>query len=102
MKFDISQYAGQNCAMHCPNREDAEIFLSHLQNLGRTCCDGQGYDKRLNFGRYKHRTGYAFNEGRYGTIEWCIDNNYIVLEFEDFEWDDDITPPLEPRPSASR
>lgn len=100
MKFDITQYKG-DYAMHCETREDAQTFLAYLQKMGRTWCDGASYDN-LNFSKYKDRTGYAFNEGKYGTIGWYNDHEYTVLEFYDFEWDDDITPPLEPRPSASR
>ena len=91
MKFDITQYKG-DYAMHCETREDAQTFLAYLQKMGRTWCDGASYDN-LNFSKYKDRTGYAFNEGKYGTIGWYNDHEYTVLEFYDFEWDDDITPP---------
>lgn len=86
MKFDISEYPGQY-AMHCSTREDAEIFLSFLQSLGKRWCDGASYSN-TNFGNYEERTAYSFNEGKFGTDLWYKDHNFTVLEFEDFDWDD--------------
>lgn len=91
MKFDITQYDG-DYAMHCETREDAQTFLAYLQKMGKTWCDGTSYEN-LNFNNYKDHTGYAFNEGKFGSIEWYNNHEYIVLEFYDFDWDDDITPP---------
>ena len=91
MKFDISQYTGK-CAMHCSTEEDAQTFLAFLKKLGKAWCNGESY-AHIHYNDYEEHTGYSFNEGKYGTVSWYRDHNYTVLEFEDFEWDDDITPP---------
>ena len=92
MKFDINQYTGQQYAMHCSTREDAETFLDFLMKHNRSWCSGESYKNR-HYDKHRHRTCYSFNEGRYGNIEWYKENNFTVLEFDDFDWDDDITPP---------
>lgn len=90
MKFDISEYHGRY-AMHCSTREDAETFLNFLQNIGKRWCDGTKYS-HTNYESYEERTAYAFNEGKFGTDSWYKEHSYTVLEFEDFDWDDDFTP----------
>ena len=91
MKFDITKYQGKY-VMHCNTREDAQTFLEFLTSLGRTWCDGQSYLENLNY-KYDGQTSYAFNEGRYGRTDRQPDLGFNVLNFDDFDWDDDITPP---------
>lgn len=86
MNFDITAYQGKY-AMNCKTKEEAQIFLEFLANIGRTWCDGQSYTSLLNY-NYDGQTAYAFNEGRYGRTDRQEAHGYKVINFEDFDWDD--------------
>lgn len=91
MRFDIEQYTG-DCVMNCKSIDDATRFLEYLNITGRTWCDRQSYSPTtLHYQKYRENTCYAFNEGRYGSYGYYSDNGYTILNFEDFDWDDDIT-----------
>ena len=92
MKFDIAQYDGRY-AMHCKTLEDAQTFTSYLTRMGRCWCSKESYQNNLHYNEHKSETAYNFNYGKIADVEWYLENGYTVLEFEDFDWDDDITPP---------
>ena len=91
MRFDITQFQGRY-AMHCKTREDAQTFLEFLHKNGRSWCNGESY-RSLYYAKHRDQTAYAFNEGKYGSVDWYASRGYTVLSLEDFEWDDDVTPP---------
>lgn len=91
MRFHIEQYRGKY-VMHCKTEEEAQIFLEFLSSIGRTWCDGKSYLENLNY-NYEGQTAYAFNEGRYGRTDRQPELGFKVINFDDFDWDDDITPP---------
>jgi len=92
MKFDINQYRG-DYAMHCKTLEDATTFTEYLAKNGRAWCSNESYRNNTHYHKHKEETAYNFNEGKMSYVQWYRENGYTVLEFEDFEWDDDITPP---------
>ena len=91
MRFHIEQYPGKY-VMHCKTEEEAQIFLEFLSSIGRTWCDGKSYLENLNY-NYEGQTAYAFNEGRYGRTDRQPELGFKVINFDDFDWDDDIIPP---------
>lgn len=91
MRFDITQYQGE-VAMHCRAREEARVFLEFLYKSGRSWCNGEKYNRFTHYDDYEEQTTYSFNNGKYGSLDWYIEHGYAILEFEDFEWDDDISP----------
>lgn len=91
MRFDIEQYLG-NYVMHCRTPEDAQTFTEHLTILGKSWCNHESYRDNIQYYRYEERTCYNFNDGKISDIDWYLENGYTILEFEDFEWDDDVCP----------
>lgn len=90
MRFDITQYQGE-VAMHCKTREEAQVFLEFLHQIGKSWCNGENYSKYTHYNDYEEQTTYSFNNGKYGGLNWFIDHGYTILEFEDFEWGDGIS-----------
>ena len=91
MKLDLSQYKSDYYVMHCQTEEEAKIFLDILIKDHRTWCNGQSYKKTF-YENCGNRTCYAFNQGKVGSIDWYREKGFTVLEFGDFEWEDDISP----------
>lgn len=88
-RFNINDYDGEPYCMHCPTREDAEVFLTHLHVEGRCFYSGRSYadphaisDSLI----YKDNTCYFFNEGTFGNVSMATDYGYHVLKFSDFDW----------------
>lgn len=84
-KFRLEDYKG-NYVMHCSTNKMAETFLKFLHKQGwRTW---GSYLEETYFECYKENTCYLFNEGMFADLECAEENNYTVLEFNDFDWSD--------------
>lgn len=92
MKFNINDYPGA-CAMHCPHYSDAVVFTKYLYSSGRTWNSGQSYEEKIcNFDVYPPEgVYYYFNEGLHGRVE-SLSSKRRVLNFDDFEWENDLSP----------
>lgn len=89
MKFNIDDYPGR-VVMHCPTLESATIFCGYLASAGRLWVSGSSYTEDTLWEYAKENTVYAFNEGRRGDIiSGVVREVYDILEFNDFDWDDD-------------
>ena len=86
MKFDIKHYAEDFYVMNCKTKEEAEVFLGYLKQLGKHWRDGSSYNN-LHYSEYLEETCYAFNKGQYGSVAWYKSHGYTILTFEDFEWE---------------
>lgn len=86
MKFDINQY-NEEYAMHCKTEDEANFFLKYLDSLGMKWCSGQRYIENTNYKDYRNKTCYCFKDGSYSNYDYFRDEGYVILEFEDFEWD---------------
>lgn len=86
MKFNIDNY-DKNYVMHCPTAEAADIFLSHLDSLGKTWCNGIRYTEKTNWSKYESNTCYRFINGTYENLGYKRLEK-VILEFYDFDWDD--------------
>ena len=90
MKFDPDDYPGEY-VMHCSNREDANEFLSILDDAGRMWCNGDSYLEKDRWNDYFEDTCYYFNEGTYGSVGFAKEENtHIVLEFNDYYSDNEL------------
>lgn len=86
-KFRLEDYSG-NYVMHCSTDKMAETFLKFLHKYGKSWRTWGSYLEETYFERYKENTCYLFNEGMYADLECAEENNYTVLEFNDFDWSD--------------
>lgn len=86
-RFNIEDYPDRDVAMHCPNVEDATIFLEYLDSIGRTWINGDRY-RNPRYNNYDSQTAYAFNRGQFGSVDFYLDNDYEVLSFGNFDWNE--------------
>ena len=85
MKFSVSKHRERNCVMYCETENDADVFLSYLDKIGRRWADGTKY----NVDNKRHvypDTVYYFNKGTYGSLRSAERLGYNILYFSDFEW----------------
>lgn len=86
-KFRLEDYKG-NYVMHCSTNKMAETFLKFLHKQGKSWRTGESYLEETSFKCYRNDTCYLFNEGMFADLECAEENNYTVLEFDDFDWSD--------------
>lgn len=86
-KFRLEDYIG-NYVMHCSTDKMAETFLKFLHKHGKSWRTWGSYLEETYFECYKENTCYLFNEGMFADLECAEENNYTVLEFNDFDWSD--------------
>lgn len=86
-KFRLEDYCG-NYVMHCSTDKMAETFLKFLHKHGKSWRTWGSYLEETYFECYKENTCYLFNEGMFADLECAEENNYTVLEFNDFDWSD--------------
>ena len=86
MKFDIIRYGAKH-VMNCKTEEEAAIFLNYLNKIGRRWRDGSKYSSQNLHFDYGESTCYSFNSGTYTERYHYEKMGYVVLNFEDFEWD---------------
>ena len=86
-KFRLEDYSG-NYVMHCSTDKMAETFLKFLHKHGKSWRTWGSYLEETYFECYKENTCYLFNEGMFADLECAEENNYTVLEFNDFDWSD--------------
>jgi len=89
MKFDINHYDDMY-VMHCKTEEEADIFLEFLDSLEMMWRDNSSYLSFNAYQEYDDRTCYCFWRGEYCGLDYYKSNEYIVLEFSDFEWDEPL------------
>lgn len=86
--FCVDDYFGKDVAMHCETEEEAVSFLGYLDSFGLTWNSGISYLTRTNYNRFKSDTCYNFNHGVFDQINYYIENEYLILEYKDFDWAD--------------
>lgn len=84
-KFNINDYPGKY-AIHCDTEEKAKVFCKYLDSVGKVWNDGVIYTDRSFFNKYDSDTVYNFNMGLFGYFEYYVDQDYTILEFDDFDW----------------
>lgn len=83
MKFNINNYPGKY-VMHCKTEEEARDFCNYLHSIGESWCTGKSYAECTYYENHKEKTTYNFNENAYSKVDYYIDANYTILEWEDF------------------
>ena len=96
-EFYIEDY-GEDAVMHCPTLESANIFCQFLHENGRRWSSGQSYIEVNYWHDYREDSCYNFPNGFYGEYdEYCDDEYYTILEFDDFDWSSFLKEPdIEP------
>jgi len=79
MKFNFNDYKGKY-AMNCKTEEEAQEFCRLMHEDGR-CWDGVYTYWDTN----KSATCYNFNIGTFGHKDFYIENDYAILEWENFK-----------------
>lgn len=87
-KFNISDYSDRKVVMHCDAKNKAEVFVTYLTERGFKWCTGKSYSSALEWQTYEERTCYSFNTGEFSHIDWYRNRDYLILEFDNFDWSD--------------
>ena len=86
-KFELDKYKDNFC-MHCNTEEKAKTFLKFLHKCGKNWNSGNSYLVKTRWERYEENTCYEFNDGTYCGLDWYSQEEYTILEFDDFDWSD--------------
>lgn len=94
MRFNLDDY-GPNHVMHCKTEEEATFFCNYLHDQGLKWSSGNSYKGRTLWGwsgNSPDDRGYRFKCGTSDRMEYYENvgiEKFIILEFDDFEWNDD-------------
>lgn len=84
-KFKLEDYADYH-VMHCDTQEKARIFLNRLHKIDESYqIDYLFYSWTV----YREDTCYHFLGRTYGRKDSYKEKGYDVLEFDDFDWEED-------------
>ena len=86
MKFKLEKYASGKCVMRCKTKEEAKIFCRFLHEHGKRWHNGGSYAEEMGWKYYRENTCYNFNDGYRCCTEYYRENNYTILNFDDFDW----------------
>lgn len=100
MRFCVERYLQDRpVAMHCSTRDEAIVFTKHLHDLGFEWCDGDSLATVDAFSMHGDNGAYCFGNTRklvsLTTMYAAIDYDYEILEFSDFDWNDEDDDPIE-------
>lgn len=88
--FNIEDYDSRY-VMHCKTEEEAIEFTQYLDSIGKKWCNGERYTPdNTTWGSYEENTCYEFTNGTYSDYGYFMQNNYTILEFENFDFKDDF------------
>lgn len=80
----------QGLAIHCDTEEKAKTLLSAFDKMGKKWDSEEAYSTNTCWQNYRSKTVY-YNDNTYGYLEYAIDENVKVYEFEEV----DLTIPKE-------
>lgn len=100
MKFYAEEYLeSRYVAMHCLARDDAKIFTRYLHDRGFRWCDGDSLETDDGFRIHGANGLYCFanvkKQVSLTTMYSAATYGYTILEFSDFDWDDEEDEPIE-------
>jgi hypothetical protein len=81
--FDYKKIMQPNTVVHCDTEEKAKKLLEWADSRGLKWCSG---DRYIDYGAWalrKEKTCFYLKEGKYGGLEFCKDNNYTILTYEE-------------------
>ena len=74
----------EKLAIHCDTKAKAKKLLAEFEKRGYEWCDGKKYVDDDSYDEQKSKTCYT-NDKMYGSLEQCIEENFIIFEFEDVD-----------------
>lgn len=81
--YRISDYVRNNrIAINCSSEKDAKQLLEIAHNSGGMWINGDSYLEKINWNEYKKDTCYCLNGGRYGHINYYVDESIRILFYE--------------------
>lgn len=81
--YKISDYVRNNrVAINCSSEKDAKELLEIAHNSGGMWINGDSYLEKINWNEYKKDTCYCLNGGRYGHINYYVDESIRILFYE--------------------
>lgn len=91
MKFRVDEY-DSSYVMHCKSQEQADIFITYLNDLGMCWNSGRPY---MNDSRWSDESGGTCYRFRMGVMS-CYNNYYRdpcikILKFDDFDWGEEYS-----------
>ena len=86
--FKLEDYPGK-VAMHCNTAEKADIFCWFLHYAGRKWFNGEKYAENTEWDIIEDNTCYDFNRGFACSYNFYKRENYKMLEFDDFKWEEE-------------
>ena len=90
MRFCVTDYTPEDkVVMRCRTLDQALVFLECLDNAGLTWCNGNSYIDEHEWHHYLGATCYGFLTGEYCGVDWYVSDGWKILEFEDFDWNND-------------
>lgn len=88
--FNIEDYASEKVVMHCDTEEKAKVFCNYLDKLRKYWQSGDRYSKYTFWEHYTTNTCYNFVRGTHSDLSNFQMKGYMILEFDDFIFDDEI------------
>jgi hypothetical protein len=91
LKFIIDDY-DSTYVMHCQTRNESDLFAEYLHKLGRRWASRDSYvGWKPAYPWDRGGMCYQFTEGMYGSFDfYSKESNITILEYSDFEWDDEV------------
>lgn len=84
-KFRLEDYKG-NYLMNTKKKRQYDIFCKFLDDNDKTLCNGVGYLNGGKWSTFRKQTCIDFNVGQFCDTEYHKNQDYIVLDFSDFNW----------------
>ena len=80
----FEKWKDEKVAMWCKKKEYAEEFCRLMDENNLTWSTGESYLKYNYWNDCTIETAYSFNIGGYCSKEWCRNDGYTILDFEDY------------------
>lgn len=87
MKMTLKEFweSKEKLAINCKTEGQAKIFRIESHKLGKKRSDGDSFLDLNDWDCYEEISCYD-NEGDYGDLIWYELEGYIILKFEDIDW----------------
>lgn len=80
----FEKWKDKDVVMWCKKKEYAEEFCRLMDENGLETYDGSSFLFKNTWELFEDLTVYEFNSGNYSNKESCLEDNYTILDFEDY------------------